>query len=293
MESLTKWFVDLFLSEVRYLWSEATLQTGWQNYFWMLTLLSLLVLLGEKLFPWRQKQPLFRKQFWLDCFYMYFNFFIFKLLIFSFVTSGSRSLIALALGKPLNSFALFDMTGLPLWLQLLLFFLALDFVQWATHVALHRFDLLWHFHAVHHSVEEMSFAAHLRFHWMEHVVYTPVKYITVALLFGTEPQAVYGTYVFATVIGHINHANMNISYGPLKYLINNPVMHIWHHSKKLPKDHRMGVNFGISLSLWDYIFRTAYIPSNGRDIALGFPGVESYPDSFLKQMIYPFTQKGE
>jgi sterol desaturase/sphingolipid hydroxylase (fatty acid hydroxylase superfamily) len=30
-------------------------------------------------------------------------------------------------------------------------------------------------------------------------------------------------------------------------------MHIWHHSKKIPN--KYGVNFGISLSLWDYIFK--------------------------------------
>jgi sterol desaturase/sphingolipid hydroxylase (fatty acid hydroxylase superfamily) len=33
---------------------------------------------------------------------------------------------------------------------------------------------------------------------------------------------------------------------------------------------KYGVNFGISLSVWDYIFKTNYIPKDGRDIELGF-----------------------
>lgn len=289
--SALDWLAEIFIGELRYLWSEITLQTGWVNYFWMLVFCSLLVALGEKLVPWRKEQAFFRKQFWLDTFYMFFNFFIFKLLFFGFLTKGSRLLLDRLAGASLSSYALFDLTALPLWVQLLLFFLVLDFVQWATHVALHRFDILWQFHQVHHSVEEMSFPAHLRFHWMEHVVYTPVKYLTVSLLFGVEPEAVFLTYYAATLIGHLNHANMPLTYGPLRYLLNNPVMHIWHHSKSLPRDKRYGVNFGISLSLWDYLFRTHYIPSSGRDIRLGFPGVERFPQTFLSQELYPLGGK--
>ena len=47
-------------------------------------------------------------------------------------------------------------------------------------------------------------------------------------------------------------------------------MHLYHHAYALPKDRFYGVNFGISLSLWDYIFKTNYIPHSGRDIEIGF-----------------------
>jgi len=73
--------------------------------------------------------------------------------------------------------------------------------------------------------------------------------------------------------------------GPImKYIFNSPEMHIWHHSYELPKERRYGVNFGLTLSLWDYVFGTAYIPHNGREIKLGFPGVEEFPDTFGKQI---------
>jgi sterol desaturase/sphingolipid hydroxylase (fatty acid hydroxylase superfamily) len=67
-------------------------------------------------------------------------------------------------------------------------------------------------------------------------------------------------------------------------------MHIWHHSKELPEG-KSGVNFGISLSIWDYIFKTSHIPHTGRDIDLGFEQVDSYPKTFLGQLLEPFKNK--
>ncbi|HQZ42568.1 MAG TPA: hypothetical protein PK735_06740, partial [Flavobacteriales bacterium] len=67
-------------------------------------------------------------------------------------------------------------------------------------------------------------------------------------------------------------------------------MHIWHHVKELPEGHPNGINYGISLSLWDYIFGTAVIPSSGRDIELGFPGDDGFPKTLGKQLAYPLTK---
>ena len=70
-------------------------------------------------------------------------------------------------------------------------------------------------------------------------------------------------------------------------------MHIWHHAKDLPAEYAKGMNFGISLSCWDYIFGTAHVPSDGRDIELGFPGDETFPETFAGQVIEPFKSKSE
>ena len=53
---------------------------------------------------------------------------------------------------------------------------------------------------------------------------------------------------------------------------------------------KYGVNYGISLSIWDYLFKTAYIPRSGRDEKLGFSGDENFPRTFWKQVIYPFKE---
>jgi sterol desaturase/sphingolipid hydroxylase (fatty acid hydroxylase superfamily) len=140
-------------------------------------------------------------------------------------------------------------------------------------------------------VKEMGFAAHLRYHFMENVVYTPAKYVGLSLIFGFDFQYIFWVYYSTTLIGHLNHANLNLDYGPLRYILNNPKMHIWHHSKELPEDRPYGMNYGISLSIWDYLFGTAYVPASGRDIELGFTNDENYPQSFWGHLIEPFKRK--
>ena len=188
-----------------------------------------------------------------------------------------------------KSIALIAPSTWPLWLQLLVFFIILDFVQWFTHTLLHKYSFLWKFHKVHHSVKEMGFAAHLRYHWMENIFYKPLKTFAVMILFGFEPEQAYIVHFIAITIGHFNHANIKITWGPLKYIINNPVMHLQHHAYDVPEG-RYGVNFGISLSLWDYIFKTNYIPENSGTIDLGFPGVDKFPKSFIDQNTYGFRK---
>lgn len=262
-------------------------QVPWYiNYFWGLTVLSLIVWGLEYMFPWRKNQSIVRKDFLLDWFYMYFNFFVFSIVIAGFYQL--LEVLFLKLGVTHSSLAIMDLSTLPWWLELLVFFVILDFVQWLTHVMLHKFDMMWQFHKVHHSVQEMGFAAHLRYHWMENIFYKPLKTIGVMLIGGFEPEQAFMVHFFAIIIGHLNHANIKITWGPLKYLFNNSVMHLWHHALNLPKERRLGANFGISLSLWDYIFKTNYIPEDSGKIDLGFEGLDKFPKSFLQQNLYGF-----
>lgn len=293
MNEYTQLFLSSFGDYANYIWNEITFQTDpWYiNYFWWLVLLSLVVWGLEIVFPWRKSQPILRQDFWLDAFFMFFNFYLFKLIIFIAFSNVSELFFKNILGGDLRSFALFDLSVLSPSLQLLIFFVVTDFVQWLTHILLHRIPVLWRFHKVHHSVIQMGFAAHLRYHWMENVIYTPMKYIAVMLIGGFTPEQAFIVYYFAIAIGHLNHANLNLSYGPLKYILNNPRMHIWHHAKDLPGDHRHGANFGISLSIWDYIFRTSYVPTDGRDIALGFEEIEKFPRRFFALNVYGFRKE--
>lgn len=275
-----------------YTWNEITFNVNpwYVNYFWLLVVLSLVVWGLEALFPWRKNQPLIRKDFWIDAFFMFFNFYIFKLVIFMAFSEVSAKFFHDLIGGDTTSYALFNLASLPIALQLIIFFVATDFVQWFTHVMLHKFNFLWRFHKVHHSIEQMGFAGHLRYHWMENVFYTPMKYIAVMLIGGFTPEMAYIVFYISIAIGHLNHANIGWDYGPLKYLINNPKMHIWHHAKVLPADRKSGVNFGISLSIWDYIFRKNYIPKEGRDIELGFDGIEKYPKGFFRLIFSGFRR---
>lgn len=263
-----------------------------ENYFYGLILISLIVFALEIIFPWRKNQPIFRKDFWLDTFYMFFNFFLLNMVILIAMSNVTAQLFNdfLALfNLELKSLQLFDVSILPKALALFIFFIVSDFVQWNTHRLLHRYEFFWNFHKVHHSVKQMGFAAHLRYHWMEPVVYKTLLYVPMAIIGGFTIQDVFIVHFISITIGHLNHANLGWDYGILKYIFNNPKMHIWHHSKEMPR--KFGANYGISLSLWDYLFATNYIPKNGRDIELGFENDEKFPTNFLQQELYFFKKE--
>lgn len=327
-------FINGFTGYASYLWNEIT-HPGWHNYFYWLLIVSAFFFAMEQLAPWRRNQPRFRKDFWLDFFYMFFNFFLFSLVIYNAVSSVVVELfndgIRLISGLDLQSMN--PMREWPHWAILGAGFLVRDFVQWWTHRLLHWSPRLWEFHKVHHSVEQMGFAAHLRYHWMENVVYRSIEYIPLALL-GVGLHDFFVIHIFTLAVGHYNHSNITVSgrlsagvlgalvggviatgsldvhlltdpgwmvqagvvlvcgalfslvLGPwMKVIFNSPEMHIWHHAYTMPADKPLGINFGITLSLWDYLFGTARMPHDGRDIRLGFEGIERYEDSFGKHLV--------
>jgi len=284
-------FINSFWGSVDWTWRMISFDVEWNNnYFYGLIIISLIAWGLELAFPWRKNQAAIRKDFWLDGFYMFFNFFVFSIVIsgvYQLLSNGFESI-----GVTMQSIGLIDLSPLHSGVGLLVFFIINDFVQWFTHIMLHKFPIFWRFHKVHHSVQEMGFAAHLRYHWMENILYKPLKTLVVMLLGGFEPEQAFIVHFITIAIGHINHANVKITWGPLKYLFNNPVMHLWHHSKDLPEGQNSGVNFGISLSLWDYVFKTAHVPEDSGTIQLGFDGIEDYPTSnFFRQLVSGFGKR--
>lgn len=262
------------------------LNPSWHNYFYWLIGISLFAFALEQIFPWRKNQPRIREDFWLDGFYMFFNFFIFSLILYNAFSDVFVKLFSdfLAIFGIKNLVAI-EISHWPLWIKLLTMFVLRDFIQWNVHRMLHRIPFLWEFHKVHHSVQQMGFAAHLRYHFMETIIYRLVEYLPLAMLgFGLTDFFI--VHIFALTIGHLNHSNIYLPLGPLRFIFNNPQMHIWHHAELLPKG-SYGVNYGISLSLWDHLFGTVYMPFDGRDEKLGFKDVEHFPDHFLQQELSP------
>lgn len=286
---MTSDYVSLFAASfgdyARYLWHDIT-HPSWHSYFYGLITLSVVVYGLELIFPWRKDQPKIRKDFWLDGFYMFFNLFLFWLIGYNALSNVVVDAFAhLRASIGLGDVPWIDVAVLPVALQLVLMFVLRDFIQYWTHRMLHRVPRLWAFHQVHHSVEQMGFAAHLRYHWMETVVYRGVQYLPLAAI-GFGIQEFFLIDMVALGIGHLNHANVRVPMGPLRYVFNSAQMHIWHHSKEIPTPY--GINFGISLSTWDWLFGTVHWPYSGRDLELGFESVETYPHGFLRQMSVPF-----
>jgi sterol desaturase/sphingolipid hydroxylase (fatty acid hydroxylase superfamily) len=290
MQKYLESFVNGYTGYANYLWQEMT-HPHWKNYFYWLIGVSIFFFALELLKPWRKDQPRFRKDFWLDFFYMFFNFFLFSLIIYNAASNVFVDLFNDFLGVfGIKNVVAIEIASWAIWLQLLVMFVGRDFIQWWVHRLLHWSPVLWEFHKVHHSVEQMGFAAHLRYHWMETIVYRFIEYLPLAMIgFGIDDFFI--VHIISLSIGHFNHSNFTVNLGPLKYIFNNPAMHIWHHAYEMPEDRKYGINFGISLSLWDYIFGTAHIPHNGRDIKLGFPGLEKFPKHFFSQITHGFKKQ--
>ena len=261
-----------------------------RSYLFWLIVVSLFCLLLERLRPWRREQKMLRKQFGQDLFWLFFNGHYFAVL-FASVTGFLFAWAVPALAQ-LKSWNL--LAGQPLWVQFLAFFLFKDFLEWSVHNLLHRTPWLWEFHKLHHSIEELDWIGNFRFHWMEIVVYQGLTYLPLVVL-GVNADVILAIAIVSTLIGHLNHSNLRLSWGPLRYVINSPRMHVWHHALDLPPDRRTGVNFGICLSLWDWLFGTAWWPARTEAPAqqparLGFPRMEEFPRGLLARLLYPASR---
>lgn len=286
-------FIQGFSGYYHYLLNEI-LHPQWHNYFYWLLGWSLFCWGLEWRFPWRKAQSPIRRDFWLDGFYMFFNFFLFSLIGYNAISGVVAAMFNDALYATLGwqNLVALQLQSLPVWIQLLTMLIVRDFVQWNIHRLLHRFDALWQIHKVHHSVQEMGFAAHLRYHFGETIIYRTLEYIPLAMLgFGISDFFV--VHIFTLAIGHLNHSNIYLPLGKLRYLFNSPQMHLWHHAQHLPDKYRYGTNFGLTLSIWDYLFGTAYQPHNQGDIPLGFADIEHFPDTFVGQALYPIKSTKE
>ena len=266
------------------------LTPSWHNYFYWLVGASLLIWIAEMLFPWRKNQPLIREHFWLDAFYIFWNYFLFALIAYN-----ALSMVAVnAFSDFLGFFGIQNLVALnvatwPKWSQLLFIFVFRDFMQWAIHRLLHNVKWMWEFHKVHHSTEEMGFAALMRYHWMENVIYRSLEYIPLAMIgFGISDFFI--VHIFTLVTGQLGHANLKINLGPLKYLFNGPQMHLLHHAKHMPEAHPNGFNYGITLSVWDYIFRTNYWPKDDAYLPIGLPDGDKLPQDFVGHTVVPFKK---
>ena len=287
LSEYSKVFIDSFTGYYNYIVSEIS-NPSWHNYIYWLIGISLFFWSLEIIFPWRKKQGVFRNDFRLDAFYMFFNFFIFSLIGFYAVSNVFVTFFSDLLAHfDINNLVAVSVASLPVTIQLLILFFLRDFIHFNIHRLLHRSNFLWQFHKVHHSVTEMGFAAHLRYHWTENIVYRIIEYIPLGMIgFGIDDFII--VHLFALSIGHFNHSNFKLNLGPLKYFFNNPQMHLWHHAVEIPN--KYGVNFGISLSLWDYLFKTDYIPVVDGNIEIGLADNQEMPSGFIRQAFFPLTK---
>ena len=156
------------------------------------------------------------------------------------------------------------------------------------HNWLHRVPWLWEFHKLHHSIKQLDWIGNIRFHWMGIVIYRGLTYLPLIVL-GVNSAVILWIAVFTTLIGYVNHSNLELDWGPFRFVLNSPRLHVRH--LDVINHKKSGQNFGIIFSLWDFLFGTAYLPKEEQPLRLGFENMEKFPAHLLSRLVYPFLKK--
>jgi sterol desaturase/sphingolipid hydroxylase (fatty acid hydroxylase superfamily) len=187
---------------------------------------------------------------------------------------GRRALPAWATGHVAAS---------SVWVQVAAVVVVLDFVHYWTHRAKHTCGWWWRLHETHHSAREPDWLATVRFHPLEKLIDRTIILVPLMVL-GAGESALVAWSAIDVFFGILNHANTRLRLGPLVYVFVGPEMHLWHHAR----DPRFGqVNFGNNLSIFDWMFGTAYVPDRLPE-EFGVPD-DDYPvDDLVGQLVRPF-----
>ncbi|MDE0943767.1 MAG: sterol desaturase family protein [Alphaproteobacteria bacterium] len=168
----------------------------------------------------------------------------------------------------------------------IVFFLVYDFGRYLAHFVLHRFDILWQFHKVHHSAEVLTPFTAFRAHPVDLIVMATFPALTTGLVngaFNYWSGGAAGYYLFFglhalvfiyNLVGNLRHSPVWLSYGPvLSQIVISPAQHQIHHSIE---ERHWGCNMGFALAIWDAMFGTLYIPKGRETFAMGLgDGTES------------------
>jgi len=238
-----------------------------------LAVLFLLFVPLEKLFAFR-KQKVFRPHLATDLTHFFVDNFL--------VTIGGIVLgVLFALPMVwLRSFGI--ATALPLGVALVLGFAVAFLGNYLGHRLTHTVPLLWRFHSVHHSIEEMDWVASARLHPVDGA-FTQACVIAPLFALGYGGGVFAGVAVFFTLLALFQHSNVRLRFPGLRWVINTPEWHHWHHAIDAEAHDK---NFG--LPVVDRLFGTAYLPKDRRPT--GFGTHDPVPqDGWWRHLAYPFT----
>jgi sterol desaturase/sphingolipid hydroxylase (fatty acid hydroxylase superfamily) len=199
-----------------------------------------------------------------------------------FVTAATIVLVIVAL-IPLFWIRSFGLAGvLPVAVALpLALVIALVGNYWG-HPLTHQVPFLWRFHSVHHSIELMGWAASGRLHPLDSA-FTQAFTVLPLVLLGYEAGVFAGVALFVTLLAIFQHANVRLRFPVVRWAINTPEWHHWHHAID---DVARDKNFG--LPVIDKLFGTAYMPKGKRPVGFGIR--DQVPQvGYLRHLAYPFT----
>lgn len=189
-----------------------------------------------------------------------------------------------------HQFGLIYWLDWPLWAELLLSVLLLDFIgMYCSHYALHKYKWLWKFHMVHHSDTHVDVTTGTRHHPGDWLIRE--TFALLAIVITGAPVAFYFFFRFTNVVfTYLTHANIQLPAWiekPLGWVFITPNAHKFHHHFERPWT---DTNFGNIFSLWDRLFGT-YVFDDVKKIRYGLDVLEGKPDEDIAfQLKLPFDK---
>lgn len=144
------------------------------------------------------------------------------------------------------------------WVSFALYFLLFDFIEYWIHRAQHSWHWWWQLHSLHHSQRQMTVWSDNRNHLLDDLL-RDVVFVCIAMMIGAAPSQFITWVVLSRALQSLQHANLKLRFGGLtERLIVSPSFHRLHHAIGVGHQGRLdGCNFGVVLSCWDVLFRSA------------------------------------
>jgi len=175
-----------------------------------------------------------------------------------------------------------DVVHQPAGLQFAEAFLLAELCGYAAHRAAHQVPLLWRFHKVHHTIREMDWLASAHLHPLDSV-WTRSCVVLPLFALGFSRATFGGFLAFTTLQAIFIHANVRLTFGPLRWVVATPEFHHWHHANA---PDAYNTNFAGEFPWIDALFGTAHLPKGRRPARYGID--EEQPAGYLRQLAWPF-----
>jgi sterol desaturase/sphingolipid hydroxylase (fatty acid hydroxylase superfamily) len=173
--------------------------------------------------------------------------------------------------------------ALPLWQQCLAVLLIQDLLLYWIHRGFHT-RRAWRFHAIHHSPQVLDWTNMPRFHPVNLLAMSAAD--VAVLLLGFAPAALLALAPFNLLYSAMVHANLNWTFGPLRFVFASPVFHRWHHTTQ---EEGRNKNLAPTFPFLDLLFGTFCMPPGKLPEHFG-NGEPDFPDDFWGQLIHPFRK---
>jgi len=234
------------------------------------------IIAWERISPYRKGLPFFREGFWIDLvWYTIIQSYFLKILIFDYIIEPLKTHFD---WSHFNFVSHWSITA-----QVLFFLVTHDLYIYLFHRFQHSNKFFWRIHEAHHSGKEVDFLAGSRSHIMEIVINQTIEFAPIILL-GANPVVVPIKALLDAVFGMFIHANVKVKLGKLKYLINSPELHLWHHANYREVFH---ANFSTKFAIWDYLFGTVYDPGHAPgDKPENWGLYYDYPRDYFMQHVF-------